>query len=1838
MKKIQSIRFAWMCIFCVFFFIESHAFNGTKTIGTSGADYTSITSALSAANTGVLDGPVILSLQADYNSSAETFPLILGNIAGISATNTITIRPASTGLSITSNNTTATIDINEGKYIIIDGRVNGIGSTKDLSIANTSTATGGAAIRFINEANNNTIKYAKISSMFGSSTLGVITFSTTTGIAGNDNNTIDNCDIDGKAGASASPTGAGAALNGVYSVGTTTSSTHYNSSNTISNCNIFDFFNAAPGATSSGVILGNGNSDWSINNNHFYQTATRTPTGTVLIYVIYLINTNGNNFTINNNYIGGSSASAEGSAWTVNGGFLNTFRGMSLSVGTSSTSNVQGNIITNINFNTSNGASTIPGIFTGIHLITGSFNVGTSNANIIGANSGTGAIVSTASLSGAITYGIALESTTTSTSISNNIIAAISTNGTSTSISNSLTGIASSSTSSSISISGNTIGSTTTANSIYASNASTHSTAQVVTGIHTSGAGITSITNNTIANLSNAYNPSSISATLIRGIINTAGSATITGNTIRNLSTAANGIGSTSSSSVIGIINTSNTGSITISQNVIHSLANTNTSGLTAVLGICNNGPNSGTNTIGRNFIHSLKLSTSAVGTIYGIEIIGGTANYQNNMIRLGLDETGASLSNAYSIRGINDNTGSNSFYFNSIYIGGTGVSSGSTNTYALFSNVSNSRRIVKNNILVNNRSNTSGTGLNIAYSVSGTLPSLTGLSSNYNVFFANGTGGTLIRHSTTNYTLTAWRTASNQDASSHQGDPNFVLATGTSSTVDLHLQGTSVAEGNGSAIDEISEDYDGSARSGLSATDIGADAGTYTSTDGSPVNISYATIQNSSTSNKVLSNFAIITDNIGVSVTSKPRLYFKKSTENDAFVGNTNASNGWKYVIASNSSSPYSFTIDYSLLNSTIANADVIEYFLVAQDAANNFNSFPEGASTNANPPVENVTAKPSSVNSYTITSSSINGTLNVGTGESYTSLTGAGGLFADINTKIVTGNITVNITSDLVEDGTNSLNALGEEPYGSNFSITIQSNTNAMRTISGTSVASGTPMINFNGTDHILIDGRNAGSGQYLSFRNTNSTAANTGAVIQFNNGCLNATLRNCIIESNASSSSLGAITLGSSGANTLTLTNNDIRDATAGTVGNAAIGIYSNNTMNTLTATNNSIYNFSSLGISLAGVNDGCTVNGNSFYATSSASAAQTSISIQSGGNHTINNNYIGGNTTNAGGSAWTNTGAIAFKGITTAGSFFSTNSIQNNIIQNINLSNTSTVTFAGIEVSSGLAQVGTSTGNTIGHSTNSNSITVAGTSSTTGILISSAADCTVSNNLIANVSATGTGTGTNFKGINVTGNGTATISSNTIKNIISNGTSTSELSGLCGIVSSSPSSGQLISKNHIYNIESSTASASTFCVGILLNASNGNLTLSKNKIYGLTNTSSSASAGVYGILLSRGNSTLINNMISITNGAYSNGPIISGIHENSTTSTTHTLYYNSVRIGGTATTSANSSSFIRIVRSIVTIKDNIFINERSGGTGKHYAISNTTSSPSTGWSSSASDYNILYSSTAATTGYWTVDQTFAGFQSASAGDANTKNVDVTFNDEANGDLHIAGASIGSANLRGTLVASITEDFDEQVRPSTSGIPYIGADEVTSNPLPIELLTFEGSAKTDFNALTWTTASEINSNYFEVERLNTARKFEPIGRISAAGNSKEINQYQFHDATFNTSSSIQYYRLKMIDRDNQFSFSDVIAVKRNAKVKASVSLYPNPSSETLNIIISNTDATKIQIKILDLVGKVVYENNNLMSNKINSIETVHFPSGMYTLQVIGLTENINQKFMKK
>ena len=160
-------------------------------------------------------------------------------------------------------------------------------------------------------------------------------------------------------------------------------------------------------------------------------------------------------------------------------------------------------------------------------------------------------------------------------------------------------------------------------------------------------------------------------------------------------------------------------------------------------------------------------------------------------------------------------------------------------------------------------------------------------------------------------------------------------------------------------------------------------------------------------------------------------------------------------------------------------------------------------------------------------------------------------------------------------------------------------------------------------------------------------------------------------------------------------------------------------------------------------------------------------------------------------------------------------------------------------------------------------------------------------------------------------------------------------------------------------------------------------------------------------------------------------------------------------------------------------------------------------------------------------------------------------------------------------------------------------------------TNNPLPVTLISFTGKNEGSYNLLRWQTSSEIDNNYFEIERSSNGHTFEKIGeKIRGAGSSNISNFYKFEDATY--MQGINYYRLNQIDVDGKQNLSRIIAVEN----KTSEVLYPNPVKNDLFL---NTSLINFKYQILDANGRVVKKG---AARSKSPIPTDELPQGVYMI----------------
>ncbi|MEO6404478.1 MAG: T9SS type A sorting domain-containing protein [Ferruginibacter sp.] len=1167
--------------------------SGTKLVGPTGL-YSSLTQAIGVLQLNGASGPVILELQAAYTSAGETFPLTIGGISCLSATNTLTIRPeaGATNLLITNALSNATIvDSTNGSYLTIDGRPGGAGTAKELTIENTNVA--GQAIKFINDATNSTIKYCTIKGVNTSTSQGVIWFTTTTGTTGNDNITIDNCDI---------KDGATTPVNSIYSLGTATTTAVNNSAVTISNNNIYNYFSAT--ADHYGINLNGGNTDWTITGNSFYQTSSRAVTASNTTGGIRISNsTSGNNFNISGNYIGGTAPSCGGSAQTYTGtasvGVI--LRGIQLTVGTTTATSIQGNTIQNFNITTGGAATST----SGLSLLTGKINVGNITGNIIGSQSLANSIVyiNAGTATTSIVSGI-LAGTGTGdvTLIQNNTIGGIAVSNSSTG-STSLRGIGFQGSTGIFTVTGNTIGSLITANSI------SNSTNNSILGIFGS-ASITSatqtISNNTVANLTST---STGTTAAIIGILDQGSAGGIyntTGNTIRNFTSSAPNIGTSGSASIVGISHTAaSTAGQIVSQNSIYNLTNTSVAASNITMaGIYYSGPISGTNLVARNYIHTLSLAAmGATPIIYGINVNNGLTTFQNNMIDLG----NSVVANT-SIFGINDGVGTNNYFFNSVYLGGSVTNS--LNCFAFNSSVTTNTRLFQNNIFVNARTN-AGTGKSYAVQVAGTTANPPGLTINYNDYYTTGTGTVLGRFNSLDVaTIAAWRTAVGQDANSFSADPLYVNP--TAAIPDLHVSTGTPAEGTGLLIASVTDDFDGQSRASLSPTDIGADAGDYAlvGLDMGAIALVSPAITGCYTATETVTvtikNFSATTidfsvNNVTVTVTATGGY-----SSNIVLTSGTLAGGGTQNVTLP-------ATID-----------------LTANGAYTfNLSATVSGDLNTANDAIAVIR-----------TVSILSGTKTVGaTGADYTTLTAA--VAAYNSASCISSPVVFELISTYASVGETFPIVINANPAAGTNTLTIRPAAATAVTITGTSGAVASSLIKLNGADYIIFDGLNTG-GASLTVENisaTTGTAVFWLASIGTGAGATNNVIRNCnikagIAQNTSALTTYGVVIAGNTLSGTSTSVtagdDNDNNTLTANNFTKLRYGIYTRGgaTTNTNTGTviSSNIIGASAFGVDVIGKvgvlvreEDGIQIIGNTIqyvggnYANTSAGSDRVAIDL-------------------------------------------------------------------------------------------------------------------------------------------------------------------------------------------------------------------------------------------------------------------------------------------------------------------------------------------------------------------------------------------------------------------------------------------------------------------------------------------------------------------------------------------------------------------------------------------------------------------------------------------------
>jgi Secretion system C-terminal sorting domain len=229
-------------------------------------------------------------------------------------------------------------------------------------------------------------------------------------------------------------------------------------------------------------------------------------------------------------------------------------------------------------------------------------------------------------------------------------------------------------------------------------------------------------------------------------------------------------------------------------------------------------------------------------------------------------------------------------------------------------------------------------------------------------------------------------------------------------------------------------------------------------------------------------------------------------------------------------------------------------------------------------------------------------------------------------------------------------------------------------------------------------------------------------------------------------------------------------------------------------------------------------------------------------------------------------------------------------------------------------------------------------------------------------------------------------------------------------------------------------------------------------------------------------------------------------------------------------------------------------------------------------------------------------------------------------------------------GSVTQYFKQIGNTPADFNgNSVVPVTDPVPYgtlkAGPISLSSTgTLPIILTGFTAVADNSKVNLTWTTELEINSDHFVVQSsTNVGGSWNNIGTVAAHGNSSTPINYSFTDTK--PANGTTEYRLEMVDKNGSTAYSTVVAVRIG--LATSVSVYPNPASTYVNVVLGGSATGNVSIRLINTTGQVLMEKT--VSNAAGTtvpLTVSNFPQGDYLIVVVGSdgTQQVNKLLITK
>ena len=215
-----------------------------------------------------------------------------------------------------------------------------------------------------------------------------------------------------------------------------------------------------------------------------------------------------------------------------------------------------------------------------------------------------------------------------------------------------------------------------------------------------------------------------------------------------------------------------------------------------------------------------------------------------------------------------------------------------------------------------------------------------------------------------------------------------------------------------------------------------------------------------------------------------------------------------------------------------------------------------------------------------------------------------------------------------------------------------------------------------------------------------------------------------------------------------------------------------------------------------------------------------------------------------------------------------------------------------------------------------------------------------------------------------------------------------------------------------------------------------------------------------------------------------------------------------------------------------------------------------------------------------------------------------------------------------NLGNGGTTGTTAAGTVVNSSA----ITTYSPFTLGSSNTLNPLPVSLLSFTATLLDNTVNIKWSTANEINNDFFTIEKSVNGIEWTAIATIDAVESNQNVNFYETTDLS--PVNGIQYYRLKQTDLNGQSKYYDKAFVNLTPS-KPEIVAYPNPCSDVLSVNLKTSEQS--DLKLLNAFGQIVYSESTSEQSQVK-IDLTQLPAGVYVLEVAVNNEVSTARIVKK